>query len=59
MQVNLVITEKTTANKKITTTVSYIRPTTEDAKIGQLARALNALTTNTYTKATKETESVL
>ena len=59
MQVNMVITSKTSSDKKITTTITYIRPTTTDSSLSQFAQALNALTTNTYIKATKETESVL
>ena len=60
MQVNMVITAKTAGNnKKVTTTISYIRPTATDSSLSQFAQALNALTTNTYVKANKETESVL
>ena len=59
MQVNMVITSKTSNDKKVTTTISYIRPTATDSSLSQFAQALNALTTNTYLKATKETESVL
>ena len=59
MQVNIVITSKTSTDKKVTTTISYIRPTATDSSLSQFAQALNNLTTNTYIKTNKETESVL
>lgn len=59
MQVNIVITSKTSTDKKVTTTISYIRPTATDSSLSQFAQALNNLTTNTYLKTNKETESVL
>lgn len=56
MQVNVVITATNQAGKKITTTLSYVNPTAENSKLSALASALNALTTNTYQQATKETK---
>lgn len=59
MQVDIIITATNTSNKKVTTTISYVRPEASNTALNQMAQALNALTTNTFVKATKETESVL
>ena len=59
MQVDIIITAKSTSDKKVTTTISYVRPEASNTALNQMAQAMNALTTNTYVKATKETESVL
>jgi len=56
VQVNVVITATNQAGKKITTTLSYVNPTAENSKLATLASTLNALTTNTYQQATKETK---
>lgn len=50
MQANLVIESKDTSGKKLTTTITHIRPS-EKGKASDLATALNALTTNTYVGA--------
>ncbi len=47
MQVNAIISAKTTGNKDIKTTISYLRQS-QESKASQLAIALNALTTNVY-----------
>lgn len=59
MQVDIIITAMNTSNKKVTTTISYVRPEASNTALNQMAQAMNALTTNTFVKATKETESVL
>lgn len=59
MQVDIIITAKNTSNKTVTTTISYVRPEASNTALNQMAQAMNALTTNTFVKATKETESVL
>lgn len=59
MQVDMIITATNTSGKKVTTTITYIRPTAPNNALNQFAQALNDLTTNEYVKATKETESVL
>lgn len=59
MQVDIIITATNTSKKKVTTTISYVRPEASNTALNQLAQALNALTTNTFVKVTKETESVL
>lgn len=59
MQVDIIITATNTSNKKVTTTISYVRPEASNTALNQMAQAMNALTTNTFVKATKETESVL
>lgn len=43
-------------SKKITTTITYINPQAANNKLLNLAQALNALTTNTFVSATKETK---
>lgn len=55
MQVNVIInyTDITTA-KKANTTVSYVNPQATNAKLLALAQALNALTLNSFIKASKE-----
>lgn len=57
MQTNMII-NATIANtsKKITTTITYINPQAANNKLLNLAQALNALTTNTFVSATKETK---
>lgn len=59
MQVDIIITATNTSNKKVTTTISYVRPEASNTALNQMAQAMNALTTNTFVKASKETESVL
>jgi len=59
VQVDIIITATNTSNKKVTTTISYVRPEASNTALNQMAQAMNALTTNTFVKATKETESVL
>ena len=59
MQVDIIITATNTSDKKVKTTISYVRPEAQNTALNQMAQALNALTTNTFVKATKETESVL
>lgn len=53
MQTNVII-NATANNKKIATTLSYVNPQVTNAKLLALAQALNALTTNIFTSATKE-----
>lgn len=53
MQTNVII-NATVNNKKIATTLSYVNPQVTNAKLLALAQALNALTTNIFTSATKE-----
>lgn len=55
MQVNVVITS-TVNSKSQTTTVSYVNENAANSKLLALAQALNAFTTNTFVKATKETK---
>ena len=55
MQANVIITT-TVNNKKQTTTLSYVNPLAANNKLLTLARALNALTTNTFVSASKETK---
>lgn len=59
MQVNLIIVSKDTSGKKITTTISYIRPGITSNKLLELATALNDLTTNTYQSANRESTEVI
>lgn len=55
MQVNVII--NATANgKKVATTLSYVNPQAANNKLLALAQALNALTTNSFTSASKETK---
>lgn len=56
---NLVIKETTSNQKNISTTISYINPNATNAQILSLARAINALTTNTLNQTIKETREVL
>jgi len=53
VQTNVII-NATVNNKKIATTLSYVNPQVTNAKLLALAQALNALTTNIFTSATKE-----
>lgn len=53
MQTNVII-NATVNNKKIATTLGYVNPQVTNAKLLALAQALNALTTNIFTSATKE-----
>lgn len=55
MQVNVVI-KSTNAGKTLSTTLSYVNPQAANNKLLALVRALNALTTNTFVTATKETK---
>lgn len=48
MQVNAILSSTDTSGKKQTTTITYLRAS-QKAKAVDLATALNALTTNTYT----------
>ena len=48
MQVNAILSSTDTSGKKQTTTITYLRAS-QKAKAVELATALNALTTNTYT----------
>ena len=56
MQTNIIINATTTASKKLTTTITYVNPNAANSKLLNLAQTLNALTTNTFTSATKETK---
>ena len=56
MQTNIIINATTTASKKLTTTITYVNPNAANSKLLSLAQTLNALTTNTFTNATKETK---
>lgn len=47
MQVNAIINSTAANNKKITTTITYLR-SSQKSKASQLAQTLNALTTNIY-----------
>lgn len=47
MQTNAILTATSTAGKKISTTITYLRPE-QKSHASELAIALNALTTNTY-----------
>ena len=53
MQTNIIINATTTA---LTTTITYVNPNAANSKLLSLAQTLNALTTNTFTNATKETK---
>lgn len=55
MQVNVII-NSTVNGKKLATTLSYVNPQAANNKLLALAQALNALTTNTFTRASKETK---
>ena len=55
MQVNVII-KSTNAGKTLSTTLSYVNPQAANNKLLALVRALNALTTNTFVTATKETK---
>lgn len=55
MQVNVVI-KSTSAGKTLSTTLSYVNPQAANNKLLALVQALNALTTNTFVTATKETK---
>lgn len=55
MQVNVVI-KSTSSGKTLTTTLSYVNPQATNNKLLALVQALNALTTNTFVTATKETK---
>ncbi len=60
MQVNIVITSTTlTGQKKLNTTISHVNPQATNAKLLELASALNDLTTNNYVQTTKETKEEL
>lgn len=48
MQVNAILSSTDQSGKKQTTTITYLRPS-QKGKAVELATALNALTTNTYT----------
>ncbi len=54
MQADIAIESKQ-GNKKITTTITYVNPNVPNNKLSTLAVALNNLTTNEYTKATRIT----
>ena len=54
MQVNVIIKSTDTTDKKISTTITYVNPQAPNNKLLQLAQALNAFTTNTFTEATRE-----
>lgn len=56
MQVNVVITQNDTSGKKLTTTISYVNGEASNAALATLAQSLNALTTNLYISASKETK---
>jgi len=56
MQVNIVIqSTKVGTTTKINTTISHVNPDVTNAKLLELANALNAFTTNSYVKTSKET----
>lgn len=54
MQANVVITSTNSQLKKLTTTLTYVNTEAANNKLATLAQAINALTTNSYVKATKE-----
>lgn len=56
MQVNLTLSSLTIQGKKLTTTISWVNPNVPNNKFVELSRALNTLTTNTYTTTYKETK---
>jgi len=57
MQTNVIINyTKISDGKKASKTLTYVRPTATSQKLLELAQAINALTTNTFTLATKETK---
>lgn len=55
MQTNVII-NYTVNSKKKTKTITYVNPAATNEKLLQLAQSLNALTTNTFVVATKETK---
>lgn len=55
MQVNVLINSVASGKKK-TTTLTYVNPQASNNKLLALAQALNALTTNTFSSASKETK---
>lgn len=56
---NLIIKAKTSNQKNVTTTISYVNPNATTAQLVELANALNALTSNTKTQLLKESREVL
>ena len=59
-KISIEIDSTTAANKKNTTTISYINPQATNAKLKEFAQMLIALTTDTYEGVTKITkESVI
>lgn len=55
MQTNVII-NYTVNDKKKSKTLTYVNPNATNQKLLELARALNALTTNIFTYANKETK---
>lgn len=57
MQTNVIINyTKAYDGKKGSKTLTYVRPTATNQKLLELAQAINALTTNSFIMATKETK---
>jgi len=55
MQTNVII-NYTENGKKRTKTLTYVNPNATNQKLLELAQTLNALTTNVFTYASKETK---
>lgn len=55
MQTNVII-NYTANRKKKSKTLTYVNPNAANQKLLELAQAINALTTNTFVMATKETK---
>lgn len=56
MQTNILITSTDQQGKKKTKTLSYVNPVASNNSLLQMAQAINALTTNTFVMASKETK---
>lgn len=55
MQTNVII-NYTVNSKKKSKTLTYVNPNATNQKLLELAQAINALTTNIFTYASKETK---
>lgn len=56
---NLIIQAKSSRDKNVTTTITYVNPQATNAQLIALADALNALTSNSKTQYIKDTREVL
>lgn len=56
---NLIIKAKSSNQKNVTTTISYVNPNATTAQLVEFANAINSLTSNTKTQLLKESREVL